>query len=339
MTTFSTRAAGATAATVLLSTAAVVAVGDYVYRTGTAVSCGVRESQVKNSLSRYHTPGQGRGPFRGPGWNRWVEHDLSSWWATDVQIEEVQIEDPDRPVQIAAWWITPSYPTRIGSVIVAHGINSSRRDFSVLLSGAMLVRQGLNVLLIDLRDQGDTTCEDARHSAGQDESDDIITAANWLQRTKAIPTDKIGVHGISGGAIAAIIAAAKSPAIAAFSLDSPIFDFNTAATHEVEFQGFPGFLWRAAYWAARLRGVDLMGVSPADGVTAAGHRPVQVFHGTNDSRVRYRNALDLIAHAKRTGTKATLHTFEGADHIEGMLIDPDRYYRELEIFFAAAFGN
>ena len=339
MTTVSKRVAGVIVATGLLATVAVVAVGDYVYRTGTAVLCGVRNSQVGNSLARYYTPGAGRGPFRGHGWNRWVGHDLSSWWITDVPVEEVHIEDLHRPVRIEAWWVTPTYPTRTASVIVAHGVNSSRRDFSALLVGSMLIRQGFNVLLIDLRDQGGTTCEDARHSAGQDESDDILTAADWLQHTKAVPASKTGVHGISGGAIAAIIAAAKSPALAAFSLDSPVFDFNTAATHEVEFQGFPGILWRAAYWAARLRGVDLMAVSPSDGVAAVGHRPIQVFHGTNDSRVRYQNALDLVAHAERAGASVTLHTFDGADHIEGMLAEPDRYYQELGRFFTKALGN
>jgi len=339
MTTGTKKIAGTSTVIGLIPVFVLLAIGDYVYRTGTAVLCGVRESQARNTLGRYYTPGPGQGPFRGPGWNRWVGQDLSHWWITDVSVEEVHIKDPHRPVQIEAWWVPTAYPTRSASIIVAHGVNSSRRDFSSLLTAAMLVRQGFNILLIDLRDQGGTTCQDSRHSAGQDESDDIITAASWLQDTKGIPTSKTGVHGISGGAIAAIISAAKSPTLAAFSLDSPIFDFNTAAVHEVEFQGYPGFLWRAAYWAARLRGVDLAAVSPADGVTAAGQRPIQIFHGTADSRVRYQNALDLIAHARQAGAQATLHTFDGADHIEGMLVETDRYYQMLEIFFRGALGD
>ncbi len=76
------------------------------------------------------------------------------------------------------------------TVIVVHGINSSRHNFDTLMPAAMLARAGFNVLLMDLRDQGETTCEDGRHSAGQDESDDIITAAYWLKSMKAIPLFK-----------------------------------------------------------------------------------------------------------------------------------------------------
>jgi alpha-beta hydrolase superfamily lysophospholipase len=204
------------------------------------------------------------------------------------------------------------------------------------MPAAMLARAGFNVLLIDLRDQGETTCEDGRHSAGQDESDDVVTAAYWLKSAKAIPLSQVGVHGVSGGALAALIVAAKNHEIAAFSLEAPVFDFNKAATHEVQYQGFPGFFWRAAYWAARVRGKDLMAVTPTDGIERMGNRPVQVLHGTADSRVGYHNATDLAAFAEARGLKVTLHSFEGADHIEGLLLESQRYQTALVDFFSAA---
>lgn len=321
---------------VLLAGTIFLAVGDYIYRSGTSVTCGFPTSQSQNNPAEFHPPGAGRGPFRGPGWNRWVGYDLSRWWFPDIPVELVYIDAPKGPVRLEAWWIAAADPPRKPTVIMAHGLNSSRRDFNILMPTSMLVRHGFNVLMIDLRDQGGTTCQDARHSAGQDESDDILTAANWLKTKKAIPLERTGVHGVSGGALAAIIAAAKNPVLAAFSLDSPIFDFDRAAAHEVAYQGFPGVLWRAAYWSARLRGIDLMAVSPSDGLNAMGHRPVQVFHGNLDSRVPYHNALALMAYAQETGVHAILHTFEDADHTEGLLIDPERYERELTRFFSAS---
>ena len=320
----------------LLAGLAMLAVGDYVYRTGTAVFCGIHSSHGGNTPARFETPGSGQGPFKGAGWDRWIGHDLSRWWIPNVPVETVRIRDPERSVTISGWWITPTFPHSKATVIVAHGIDSSRHNFDTLMPAAMLVRAGFNVLLIDLRDQGETTCEDGRHSAGQDESDDIVTAAYWLKSAKAIPLSQVGVHGVSGGALAALIAAAKNSEIAAFSLEAPVFDFNKAATHEVEYQGFPGFLWRAAYWAARVRGKDLMAVTPADGIERMGSRPVQVLHGTADSRVGYHNATDLVAFAKTGGLKVTLHSFKGADHIEGLLLEPQRYQSVLVDFFSAA---
>ncbi|NDA15650.1 MAG: hypothetical protein EBZ14_10440 [Gammaproteobacteria bacterium] len=325
---------GAAASIILLIGA--LALGDYVYRAGTAVHCGVHSFHAGNTPSRFQTPGVGEGPFRGEGWNQWVDHDLSRWWLSDVPFESVRILDPNRPVSLAAWWMTPSYPRAKETVIVVHGINSSRHNFDTLMPAAMLARAGFNVLLMDLRDQGETTCEDGRHSAGQDESDDIITAAYWLKSMKAIPLSKIGVHGVSGGALAAIISAAKNTEIAAFSLEAPVFDFNRAATDEVRYQGFPGELWRAAYWAARIRGIDLMRVRPADGINALKGRPAQVLHGDADSRVAYQNALDLTAYAASVGEEVALHTFSGADHIEGLLREPERYQDLLVRFFTKA---
>ena len=323
-------------AVALLAGTVLLAVGDYVYRAGTSVTCGFPTSQIQNSPAEFHPPGEGRGPFRGPSWTRWTGYDLSRWWFPDIPAELVCIDDPEGQVRLEAWWIAAPGLPRKPAVIMAHGLNSSRRDFNILMPASMLVRHGFNVLMIDLRDQGGTTCRDARHSAGQDESDDIVTAANWLKTQKAVPLERTGVHGVSGGALATIIAAAKNPVLAAFSLDSPIFNFNAAAAHEVTYQGFSGFLWRTAYWSARLRGIDLMAVSPSDGLDALGLRPVQIFHGSRDSRVPYHNALDLMAHAQETGVHAILHTFDDADHTEGLLIDPERYERELTQFFSAS---
>ncbi len=157
---------------------------------------------------------------------------------------------------LAAWWIKAGYPTTQETVIVTHGYGSSRRDYNALLPSAMLAQDGFNVLLVDQRDTGESTCVDGRHSAGQDESDDFAQVAQWLVNEKGISPEKIGMFGVSGGAIATAIVPAKTDNIAAFGLEAPIFDFADTARKEVEFQGFPGWLWQLADIAARLRGVN-----------------------------------------------------------------------------------
>ncbi len=119
-------------------------------------------------------------------------------------------------------------------------------------------------------------------------------------------------------------------------MEAPVFDFNRAATDEVRYQGFPGELWRAAYWAARIRGTDLMRVRPAAGINALKGRPAQVLHGDLDSRVAYPERSGFNGLCCICWEDVALHTFSGADHIEGLLREPERYQDLLVSFFTKA---
>ncbi len=88
-------------------------------------------------------------------------------------------------VTISGWWMeqNPGGPT----VIINHGLTSSKYSSGILLASGILYRNGFNVLAIDLRDHGDSTCEDGYYSAGQKESYDSAAAVSWLVDTKGIP--------------------------------------------------------------------------------------------------------------------------------------------------------
>jgi predicted esterase len=117
-------------------------------------------------------------------------------------------------------------------------------------------------------------------------------------------------------------------------MEGTIFDFNAAATKEVEFQGFPGFLWQLALISAQLfHGVNLTETSAMQGIEAAGDRPMLILHGDIDQRLDYQSSVDFYNYAKSVGANITLETFEGADHTEGMLTETDRYASLLADFF------
>jgi len=313
-----------------------LAVGDYVYRTGTSVPCGINDDDLKNTPESFYTPEEG--PFPGEGWNTWIDYDLSQWWLNDIPIETVQIPVAEG-VTLEAWWIKGSYPNSEETVIVTHGYGTSRRDYNALLPTSMLVGEGFNVLLVDQRDTGNSTCVDGRHSAGQDESDDFAAVADWLVMEQGISPDKIGMFGVSGGGIATAIVPAKTQNIQAFAIEAPIFDFAETAKREVVFQGFPAFLWQLADIAARMRGVDLNKTPIPTGITAAGDRPILLLHGTNDQRLAYEGAVKFAEYATSQGVDVRLETFEGADHTEGMLKETERYKSALVDFFTRALGS
>ena len=76
-----------------------------------------------------------------------------------------------------------------------------------------------------------------------------------------------------------------------------------------------------------------MAVTPADGISRRKQRPVLVLLGTAESSGAYYNATDLVRYADGRGQQVALHSFEGADHIEGLLLEPDRYQAILVDFF------
>jgi dipeptidyl aminopeptidase/acylaminoacyl peptidase len=320
-------------ATVLVVGGGALAVGDYVYREGTSVPCGINDDDLGNSPEEFYTPLEG--PFPGDGWNAWIDHDLSQWWLGDTPLETVTIPVAE-DVTLEAWWIKAGYPAAQETVIVTHGYGTSRRDYNALLPSSMLAKAGFNVLLVDQRDTGNSTCVDGRHSAGQDESDDFAAVAQWLVTEKGIDPDQIGMFGVSGGAIATAILPAKTDNVAAFALEAPIFDFAQTARTEVAFQGFPPQLWQLADAAAKLRGVDLNATPIPAGIDAAGERPILLLHGTADQRLAYEGAVKFLEYGQSIGADITLETFEGADHTEGMLSETERYNQALTSFFDRA---
>jgi pimeloyl-ACP methyl ester carboxylesterase len=311
-----------------------LAVSDYVYTSGTVVPCAINDDDVNNAPEYFETPAAGNGPFEGPGWDKWAGYDLSEWWMTDVPYEAVTIPVADG-IDLAAWWITPT-ESNGKTVIVTHGIGTSRRDFNALLPSSMLVKNGFNVLLVDSRDTGESTCTDGRHSAGQEESDDFAAVADWLVAEKGVKSSALGMFGVSGGAIATSLLPAKTDTVSAFAMEGTIFDFNAAATKEVEFQGFPGFLWQLALASAQIfHGVNLTETAVPDAIEAAGDRPLLILHGDADQRLAYQSSLDFVEYAKSVSVDVSLETFEDADHTEGMLTETDRYAAALAGFFDA----
>jgi hypothetical protein len=120
-------------------------------------------------------------------------------------------------------------------------------------------------------------------------------------------------------------------------MESTIFNFNAAAIRELEYQGFPGFLWQIVQIAAQLfHGVNLNETSAMEGIDAAESRPMLILHGDGDQRLDYQSSVDFFEYGKSVGADIALETFVGADHTEGMLTEPERYANLLTEFFESA---
>ncbi len=252
--------------------------------------------------------------------------------------EEARLPSRSPGIEIAAWWL-PASATDAPAVVVVHGHNACRRDHAVLLPAAMLARNGYSVLLIDLRDHGDSTLEDGRYAGGTEEYLDVLGAWDWL-RGRGVAADRIGLLGISLGAATALIAAGEEPGVAAVWEDSSFADVGVAIRAELRRNGYPTFLEPGGIAMARLlSGDDLASRSPLEGVRKLDGRPLFVTHGTADTRLSVDYARDLIAAVEAEGGRVDSWIVEGAGHVEAMFLEPEEYERRLTDFFDEALGG
>jgi len=254
--------------------------------------------------------------------------------------QEVRFPSRDG-VDLVAWWVPADRPDA-AAVVLVHGMGSCRRDPVVLLPAGMLHRNGFAVLLVDVRDMGDSEVIDGRYTGGIEEHRDALGAWDWL-RARGIPASRIGLLGESNGAATVIIAAGQEPAVAATWEDSGYADLTVAINEEVRRAGYPDLLTPGGKLWARLYGIDLDALSPSSAVAAIGERDFQIVHGIADTRVQPHHALDLAlareAEVGREGQGVDPWFIPGAEHVQAAFAEPEEYERRLVAFFSGALGD
>ena len=255
--------------------------------------------------------------------------------------QEVSFPSRDaRPpkLTIRAWWV-PATLADAPAVIVVHGVGSCRHDPVVLLPAGMLARNGFSVLMMDMRDEGDSDIEDGRYAGGTEEYLDVLGAWDWLRSKQGIPAARIGLVGESLGAATVMIAMGEESAIAATWEDSGYADLVVASDEELTKNGYPTWLLSGAIlWARLISGDDLTSRSPLGEVAKIGARPLAIVHGLADDRLNVHNATDLAAaHAKFVpGYEPWL--VPRALHLQAAFAEPAEYERRIVEFFRASLG-
>lgn len=253
--------------------------------------------------------------------------------------EDVRFPSRDPGITVAGWYIA-SREAQAPAVILVHGHTSCRRDGSVLLAAGMLHGSGFSVLLMDLRDHGDSTLEDGRFAGGTDEYRDVLGAWDWLATEQGVPASRIGLVGFSLGAATVTIAGGEEPRVAAVWADSAYADIREAVRAELERNGYPTILAPAGVAMARLlSGDDLSSLSPLQGVRKMGGRSLAITHGTDDGRLSVEYARVLADAALASGVRVESWIVPGAGHTEAIVLQPTEYERRLAAFFTTALGG
>jgi len=218
-------------------------------------------------------------------------------------------------VNLAGWFI-PSPEANNRTVILLHGVGSSRTG--MLPTAKLLHTNGYNTLMYDSRASGESGGEFCTY--GFLEKYDLVSVIDMLVYD-ILPAPKnageghIGLLGFSMGAAVALQAAAIEPFIRCVIAESGFLDLNTVAYDYLE--RHVGVRWKCIHdtalrTAERIAHFSVKDVSPLESVKKL-HAPVLFIHGTEDRTVKpvYSQKLyDACSSMKE------LYMIEGAHHID-----------------------
>jgi dipeptidyl aminopeptidase/acylaminoacyl peptidase len=286
----------------------------------TAARCGGRFAE--NTPAAFTLTDLDTTPYRMPGY------------------DTVTLPSRDPAIEISAWYVPADAGPAGPAVVLVHGHASCKRDAQVLLVAGMLHRDGISVLLIDLRNHGDSTVVNGRYAGGTREYRDALAGWDWLVNEQGFGPNRVGILGMSLGAATALIATGEEPRVAAVWADSSYADLDVAVQAELERNGYPTFFRFGGYLMARLRsGDDLLSLSPIAAVAKLDGRPIFITHGTADTRLSVRYASDLAAAVRADGGRVEPWLVEGAEHTQAIELQTTEYERRLDAFFEAALGG
>lgn len=268
-----------------------------------------------------------------------VKHvvDTTPYWMPTPQTVTFPARDDSR-ITIAAWW-EPAAAIDVPTVIVVHGRNGCRRNSGNLLAAGMLHKNGMAVLLIDMRNHGDSSVDDGHYAAGTDEYRDVLGAFDWL-RSQGVPAKRIGLFGFSGGAIAVMIAMGEEPGVAAVWADTSVTDLREVIDDGLTARGLPTFFDVGAIAVGSLLdGHDIAALSPLAATAKLDGRPIFLTHGANDETLSPRYLDQLAAGVRAAGGKVDPWLVPGAGHTQAHFLYPAEYEQRLAGFFGPALGG
>lgn len=243
--------------------------------------------------------------------------------------ETVSVASRAAGIDLSAFYI-PAADQPAPTVIIVHGVSACKRAPNALLPAGMLHRAGFHVLVIDLRDHGDSTLEDGLHAAATEEYLDVLGAWDWLVSVKGMLPEQIGIFGYSLGGAAVILAAAEEPRLAALWTDSAFADVELMIDDIIADAPVLAWLKPLSLWYGRIVvGDDLLSRKPVAALASLYDRPLFIVHGAADSVVPVQHA-GLLADGY---PGAEVWITEGSDHVESMFNYTADYEQRLVAFF------
>lgn len=236
--------------------------------------------------------------------------------------------------RLAGWFIAP--PARASrpaaGIVLSHGWGRSRAE--LLPHADILHRAGYAVLAFDYRYCGESA--GAAVTMGLREQDDLLGAIDALCARPEVEARRVGVFGMSLGAVIAILVTARDARVRALTVEAPFATHEVIMTRSIRhYFHLPSFpIAETAKWVIERRlGTSLNSAQPLPVAHLISPRPLFVIADERDAVVGHEETERVFAAA---GEPKRFWLVPGADHARGWQAARLEYERRLVDFFGEA---
>ena len=293
--------------------------GRYAYFAAGTVSCGVsgEYSDLNNSPSNFSLD-----------WDKYPDINLSPYFIDTFESFNVL----DGEVTLSGWWF--DNPNAEKTVIVLHGVGSSKQSAGVLTSAGMLYKSNFDVVVFDYQDHGSSTCLDKVHGAGVHEAYNTRAVIEWLIKEKGKTKENIGLLGFSLGAMVALNTHGLTDNFTSSIVVDPPVDFDTILREELEYQGVPSIVASALrfYWFTRT-GESIDDLTPEKALTSGNSQELYIVSNLLDERVRPHHRDKLVSIAQNLGIPHSIKYYGNYGHVENVWGSIDEWENTILDYF------
>ena len=293
--------------------------GRYAYFAAGTVTCGVsgEYSDLNNSPSNFSLD-----------WDKYPDLDLSPYFID--KFESFNVTDGE--VTLSGWWF--DNPNSDKTVIVLHGVGSSKQSAGVLTSAGMLNNSNFDVAVFDYQDHGSSTCLDKVHGAGVHEAYNTSAVIDWLIEEKGKTKENIGLLGFSLGAMVALNTHNLSDDFSSSIVVDPPVDFDTILREELEYQGVPSIVASALrfFWFTKT-GESIDDITPEKALANGNSQELFIVSNLLDERVKPHHRDKLVSIAQNLGIPHSIKYYENYGHVENVWGSIDEWENTILNYF------
>ena len=293
--------------------------GRYAYFEAGTVSCGIsgEYSDLNNSPSNFSLD-----------WEKYPDLNLSPYFIDTFESFNVK----DGEVILSGWWF--DNPNSEKTVIVLHGVGSSKQSAGVLTSAGMLNKSNFDVVVFDYQDHGSSTCLDKVHGAGVHEAYNTSAVIEWLVEEKNKTKENIGLLGFSLGAMVALNTHGLSDNFSSSIVVDPPVDFDTILREELEFQGVPSIVASALrfFWFTKT-GESIDALTPEKALSNGNLQELLIVSNLLDERVKPHHRDKLVSIAQKLGIPHSIKYYENYGHVENIWGSIDEWENTIKNYF------
>lgn len=293
--------------------------GRYAYFAAGTVSCGIsgEYSDLNNSPSNFSLD-----------WEKYPDLNLSPYFIDTFESFNVK----DGEVILSGWWF--DNPNSEKTVIVLHGVGSSKQSAGVLTSAGMLNKSNFDVVVFDYQDHGSSTCLDKVHGAGVHEAYNTSAVIEWLVEEKNKTKENIGLLGFSLGAMVALNTHGLSDNFSSSIVVDPPVDFDTILREELEFQGVPSIVASALrfFWFTKT-GESIDALTPEKALSSGNLQELLIVSNLLDERVKPHHRDKLVSIAQKLGIPHSIKYYENYGHVENIWGSIDEWENTINNYF------